>query len=97
MISANDIEQHEKTANTIRKSVLDIIRRTKSPHIGPSFSIVEILVALYFNNLKHTRTSPIIMNGTGSFSVKDMHARHFMQFFRKRIYQQKGFGKICNK
>ncbi|RJQ20612.1 MAG: transketolase [Nitrospiraceae bacterium] len=36
----------------VRRSVLEIINRTGSPHIGSSFSIVEILVALYFGNLK---------------------------------------------
>ncbi|MBN1526359.1 MAG: transketolase [Candidatus Omnitrophica bacterium] len=32
----------------IRLSVLDMIHRTKSPHIGSSLSAVDILVALYF-------------------------------------------------
>ena len=35
----------------IRKCILEIIYKTKSPHIGSSFSIVEILVALYFKIL----------------------------------------------
>jgi len=51
-----DITENYKTiARSIRKSVLNLIYQTKSPHIGPSFSIVEILVALYFN---HLNTSP---------------------------------------
>ncbi|MEW6409356.1 MAG: transketolase [Nitrospirota bacterium] len=39
----------------IRKSILHLIYKTKSPHIGPSFSVVEILVALYFKvlNVSH--------------------------------------------
>lgn len=36
----------------IRKSILNLIYNTKSPHIGPSFSVVEILVSLYFKTLR---------------------------------------------
>ncbi len=45
------IEEHVLLSGKVRRVVLDIIYRTKSPHIGSSFSIVEILVALYFGNL----------------------------------------------
>jgi len=41
----------EAIARNIRKDTLDLIVRGKAPHIGPSFSIVEILVALYFRCL----------------------------------------------
>ena len=46
-----DFMQYEVVSNKIRKIILDIIFKTKSPHIGPSFSVVEILVALYFGHL----------------------------------------------
>ena len=49
------IEHYQKLAGKIRKTVLDLIYKTKSPHIGPSFSIVEILIALYF---KYLNVSP---------------------------------------
>jgi transketolase len=49
------IQHHEVTCKKVRKTILDMIYKTKSPHIGPSFSIVEILVALYF---KYLNTSP---------------------------------------
>lgn len=41
----------ESTAQQIRLLVLDMIYRTKTSHIGTAFSCVEILVALYFNDI----------------------------------------------
>lgn len=46
-----DISYYQNLSRRIRKVVIDIIYKTKSPHIGSSFSIVEILVALYFKFL----------------------------------------------
>ncbi len=43
------------TAKDIRLTVLGMMHRTGSPHIGPSFSCVDILVALYF---RHLNVSP---------------------------------------
>ena len=45
------MDDYERIAKEIRKEILRIIYRAKAPHIGSSFSIVEILVALYFNYL----------------------------------------------
>ncbi|MBU1863852.1 MAG: transketolase [Candidatus Omnitrophica bacterium] len=42
------IEDFVRVAKRIRKSILRIIYNGKAPHIGPSFSLVEILVALYY-------------------------------------------------
>ena len=53
------LKYYQKLALKIRKSVLDLIYKTKSPHIGPSLSIVEILVALYFNYLKVSPDDPL--------------------------------------
>lgn len=50
-----EIEKYIKISKEIRKEILDMIYRAKAPHIGSSFSIVEILVALYF---KYLRVSP---------------------------------------
>lgn len=47
----NDFSFYEKVSRNVRKTILEIIFKTKSPHLGPSFSIVEILVALYFRIL----------------------------------------------
>lgn len=46
-------------AKKIRKSILNLIYNTKSPHIGPSFSIVEILIALYFGHLNVSPNNPL--------------------------------------
>ncbi len=45
------LEDFFSLSTQIRRSILDLIYKTKSPHIGPSFSIVEILVSLYFKFL----------------------------------------------
>jgi len=53
MIKTNKkiIDEYKEIAKEVRKEILNMIYRTKSPHIGSSFSIVEILVALYFKCL----------------------------------------------
>jgi transketolase len=38
---------YQLLARKIRRCILDLVHRTKSPHIGSSFSCVEILIALY--------------------------------------------------
>ncbi len=52
------IAEYGDLTRKIRKNVLDIIYKTRSPHIGSSFSVVEILVALYFRQLKTTVDDP---------------------------------------
>ena len=42
----------------IRKNILYIIHKTKSPHIGSSLSCVEILVSLFFKVLKVSPAKP---------------------------------------
>jgi transketolase len=51
-LSSLVINQYKNIAKEVRKEILKMIYSTKSPHLGPSFSIVEILVALYFRCLK---------------------------------------------
>lgn len=51
-------EEYIGIAKGIRLSVLEIIHKTKSPHIGSSYSIVEILVALYFGAMKIDPANP---------------------------------------
>lgn len=46
-----DLDQYNRLACKLRRKTLELIYRTKSPHIGPSLSIVEILTALYFKFL----------------------------------------------
>ncbi len=49
---------YEDIAKKARKEILNMIYRTKSPHIGSSFSIVEILIALYFKILSVSPDNP---------------------------------------
>lgn len=45
------ISDYVATAQKVRRTILEMIHKTRSPHLGSSFSIVEILVALYFKVL----------------------------------------------
>ena len=47
----SEFKEYEEIAKNIRQEILEMIYRTKSPHIGCSFSMVELLVALYFKIL----------------------------------------------
>ena len=51
MNNLSGLDQYEVLAKKVRLKILDLIYTTKSPHIGPSFSCVEILVSLYFKIL----------------------------------------------
>lgn len=50
-----EIHKYTEISKEIRKNILEMVYRARAPHIGSSFSIVEILVALYF---KYLRVSP---------------------------------------
>ena len=52
------MRHYEDIAKKARKKILNMIYQTNSPHIGSSFSIVEILVALYFKILSVSPKSP---------------------------------------
>lgn len=54
-MSKKQIQKYQAIAKKIRKTTLRIVYQTKSPHLGSSFSMVDLLTALYFNVLK---TSP---------------------------------------
>jgi len=47
----NTLTDYISISKKVRQSILDMIYKSRSPHIGPSFSIVEILVTLYFKFL----------------------------------------------
>ena len=55
VLAEKEINEYHKIANEVRRDILNMVFRAKAPHIGSSFSIVEILVALYFRCLS---TSP---------------------------------------
>ncbi len=54
-----DFSEKREIAKRIRKRTIELIHRTKSPHIGPSLSIVEILTALYFGRLNVSPDEPM--------------------------------------
>jgi len=54
----SEFKQYEELSKEVRKDVLEMIYKTKSPHIGGSFSMVEILVALYFEILSVDPKNP---------------------------------------
>ena len=56
------MEHYYLLSKKIRRSILDIIYKTKSPHIGSSFSSVEILVSLYFKVLTASPEDPFNPN-----------------------------------
>ncbi|MDP2168343.1 MAG: transketolase [Thermodesulfovibrionales bacterium] len=59
MADGYSVENCLSISNRVRRSILDLVHRTKSPHIGSSFSTVEILVALYFNRLNVSPDDPL--------------------------------------
>lgn len=50
-MNQNHFERYVEIAREVRTAILELTHRTKTPHIGPSFSIADILVALYFKYL----------------------------------------------
>ncbi len=54
-----DYSELKAVASRVRQRVLHLIHRTRSPHIGPSFSAVEILVSLYFGVMKVDPADPV--------------------------------------
>ena len=60
MRNRQDIDKREleRIANSVRKKILALVYKTKGPHIGSSFSCVEILVSLYSTFLKVTPQDP---------------------------------------
>lgn len=55
-------KKYQIIAKGIRKKILEMIHKTKSPHIGSCLSIVEVLVALYFKYLKINLENPYDKN-----------------------------------
>ncbi|MFH1878741.1 MAG: transketolase [Candidatus Omnitrophota bacterium] len=51
ILSKKKIDGLKERAKRVRLSILELVSKTASPHIGPSFSITEVLVALYFEVL----------------------------------------------
>lgn len=59
MLDNNDeIIKYQGLAKEIRRTILEIAHKTQTHHLGSSFSIVDILTALYFGNLKINPENP---------------------------------------
>jgi len=52
------IENLEKIATIVRKEIIEMLVQAGSGHTAGSLSMVEILVAMYFNLLKHDPLNP---------------------------------------
>jgi transketolase len=50
--------KHDNIAAQMRRNVLEMICRTQGPHIGPSYSCVDLLVGLYFGGMKVSPENP---------------------------------------
>ena len=57
-LSKKQLIKYQNLAKRIRRNIIEINYKTKSGHIGSSFSIVEILTALYFKHLKIDPKNP---------------------------------------
>ncbi|HZJ77923.1 MAG TPA: transketolase [Clostridia bacterium] len=55
---SRDIAYFKKIANELRLSVLEMVYNAKSGHIGGSFSMIEVLTALYFDEMKYDAKNP---------------------------------------
>lgn len=53
-----NIDELNIKANTIRKDILEMIYNIQSGHLGGSFSMVEILTALYFGEMNYDPKNP---------------------------------------
>lgn len=55
---SRNIDDLKKIANTIRIDILEMIYNIQSGHLGGSFSEVEILTALYFDEMHYDPQNP---------------------------------------
>ncbi len=57
-LSEKELQKYRNLAKEVREDILDMIYKTKGPHIGCSFGIVDILVILYFKTLSINPKKP---------------------------------------
>jgi len=90
----SEFEKYEKIAKNIRREILGMIYRTRSPHIGCSFSMVDVLVALYFKVLSIDPQNPndpkrdrfILSKGHGCPALYPVLAER--GFFKKELLEK---------
>lgn len=59
---SRNIDELKTQANTIRKNILSMIYNIQSGHLGGSFSMVEMLTALYFDEMHYEPENPSLKN-----------------------------------
>lgn len=57
---SRNIDELKVQANTIRKDILKMIYNIQSGHLGGSFSMVEVLTALYFDEMHYDPKNPYL-------------------------------------
>lgn len=57
---SRNIKELKIQANTIRKDILKMIYNIQSGHLGGSFSMVEVLTALYFDEMHYDSKNPYL-------------------------------------
>lgn len=55
---SRDINELKTQANNIRKDILEMIYNIRSGHLGGSFSMTELLTALYFDEMHYDPKNP---------------------------------------
>ena len=76
-MSKPSVRKTEELAKQIRRDMLTLAHRTKTPHIGPALSCVDILTVLYSGVMKTDSRSPrtahrdrfILSNGHGALAL----------------------------
>lgn len=58
MIEQKMLEEFQKRAQNVRKNIIEMVYSAKSGHPGGSLSITDILVALYFSELRINENNP---------------------------------------
>jgi transketolase len=58
----NNISQLQHKAAEIRKTVIEMALKSKSPHLGGSLSVIEIMTVLYFNIMRTYPNQPLNVN-----------------------------------
>lgn len=96
-LSEKQLKKYQNLAKKIRKEIIEISYKTKSTHIGPSFSIIELLISLYFKHLKINPKNPLDKN-RDKFILSKGHAcpalyttLFYRGFFNRKFFD--GFAK----
>lgn len=58
MSKGTSIKELERIASTLRGRIIETSSRTKTPHLGSCLSCIDLLVALYFNELNVNPEQP---------------------------------------